>query len=117
MESGTRARPVWLVAVGLALGVWLAGAYLPALSSAWVTLNLLTAAGQPHIVSLPMAYPEVGIDGHTVVSLVGVLFIVGGVTRWATYLTKAATPDSPPAMGLDSGVNAAPRSNYQQSVG
>lgn len=94
MEPGTRARPVWLVAVALALGVWLGGAYLPALSSVWVTLNILTPAGQPHIVGLPLAYPEVGIDGHTVVSLVGVLLIVGGVTRWATYLTKATDPNA-----------------------
>ncbi|ORW03360.1 MULTISPECIES: hypothetical protein [Mycobacterium] len=118
METAARSRPVWLAAVRLALAIWFVGAYIPVLSSAWVSLNILTAAAQPHIATFPMAYPAVGIDAHTVVSLIGLILIIGGVTRWVTYLTKAEPAHAVPAApGRDPAAPApppaAPRTAYQ----
>lgn len=59
---------------------------MPALSSGLVEMNLLVAAGQPRLVSLPYAYPAVGIDGHTLVSLCGVLVLLSV----ATYIVDRA---------------------------
>lgn len=63
------------------LTAWGLCAYMPALSSALVKMNLLVAAGQPQLVTLPYAYPAVGIDGHTIVSLCGVLILASVVTH------------------------------------
>lgn len=89
MEAGRRHRSWWLIAVVVATLIWLLGAYLPAVSNVWVALNVLTPAGQPDAATLPLAYPAVGVDPHTVVSLVGLLLIIGASVRWLTYLQKA----------------------------
>ncbi|MEB3022959.1 MULTISPECIES: hypothetical protein [Mycolicibacter] len=89
MAAGGSNRPWWLGAVIVACVVWGLGAYFPAISNVWVLLNVLTPAGQPSLATFPLAYPAVGVDANTLVSLVGLLFVIGGTTRWITYLTKA----------------------------
>lgn len=106
VENGAaeRGRAAWLLAVFASLAVWVVGAYSPAVSSTWVDLNLLTAAGKPHLVRLPYAYPAVGVDAHTLASLVGVLLIVAAVTRCLTYMRQVHHPapemNSAPSSGV-----------------
>lgn len=69
------------VATIIGLTAWGLCAYVPALSSGLVLLNVLVAAGQPQLVSLPYAYPAVGMDGHTIVSLCGVLVLAAVATH------------------------------------
>lgn len=107
MEVGRQNRRWWLLAVVGALVLWLLGAYLPAVSNVWVMLNVLTPAGQPGAATLPLAYPAVGVDPRTVVSLAGLLLVTGATVRWMTYLRKAE-PDAtagagPPAARPDAG--------------
>ncbi len=87
-----RGRAAWPLAVLATLALWLAGAYSPGVSSTWVNLNLLTAAGRPHLARLPYAYPAVGVDGHTLASLLGVLLIVAALTRCLTYMKQIHHP-------------------------
>ncbi|MUL61177.1 MULTISPECIES: hypothetical protein [unclassified Mycolicibacterium] len=87
-----RGRAAWLLAVFATLALWLVGSYWPGMSSTWVDLNLLTAAGRPHLARLPYAYPAVGVDGHTLASLLGVLMIVAALTRCLTYMRQIHHP-------------------------
>lgn len=98
MGTGGTGRPWWMAAIVLALIVWALGAYVPAISSVWVLLNIATPAGQPNIVAFPLAYPAVGVDAHTLVSLLGLLFVIGGTIRWITYLSKANPGFAPMAV-------------------
>lgn len=97
MEAGRRHRRWWLIAVVAATLGWFLGAYLPAVSNVWVALNVLTPAGQPSAAALPLAYPAVGVDPHTVVSLLGLLLMIGASVRWLTYLQKAEREIMPAA--------------------
>jgi hypothetical protein len=85
-------RAWWLFAVLATVLVWLIGAYVPALSNFWVELNLITPAGRPHLAVLPLDYPAVGIDVHTLCSLSGVVVIVAAVTRWISYFERHTPP-------------------------
>ena len=94
--------PTWARAMVFTLGLWIIGAYLPQLSSFWVQLNVLVGAGKPHLFTLPLAYPAVGIDLHTLASLSGLLLVIGAATRWLTYIehawhTEDPGPPHPPA--------------------
>lgn len=69
------------VATIIGLTAWALCAYVPALSSRLVALNVLVASGQPQLMSLPYAYPAVGMDGHTIASLCGVLILASVATH------------------------------------
>ncbi len=97
--AAPRSRRAWLVVTVAATILWFIGAYIPALSNIWVGLNVLAPAGQPHRITFPFAYPAVGVNGHTAASLLGLLLILGAITRWLTYLQRHTPPpsESPPA--------------------
>lgn len=84
-------RPWWLVAVIAALAVWFIGSYLPAVSNLWVSINILAPAGQRHLLTFPLAYPAVGVDLHTLLSLIGLLIILCAALRWVTYLERVGS--------------------------
>ncbi|KMO82600.1 hypothetical protein [Mycolicibacterium chlorophenolicum] len=86
MDTTRKARRWWLIAATLSIVAWFLGAYLSPVSNLWVWLNLLTPAGHPHLTVLPLAYPAVGIDGHTLTSLFGLVLVIGAATRWISYL-------------------------------
>lgn len=99
MGSVTPRKYRWLIAPASTTVIWLIGAYIPALSNIWVTLNVLVPAGAPRRMTFPLAYPAVGIDGHTTASLIGLLLIIGATTRWISYLElfTPTPPDATPA--------------------
>jgi len=99
MGSATPRRHGWLITPALCTAIWLAGAYMPALSNLWVTLNILVPAGHPRRMTFPLAYPAVGIDGNTIASLIGLLLLIAATTRWISYLerfTPQPAPTAPP---------------------
>lgn len=86
MDTTRKVRRWWLIAAMLTVVAWFLGAYLSPVSNLWVWLNLLTPAGHPHLTVLPLAYPAVGVDGHTLTSLFGLVFVIAAATRWISYL-------------------------------
>lgn len=96
-----------------ASAMWLIGAYIPALSNAWVDLNVLTPAGRPHRLTFPFAYPAVGIDGHALCSLIGLLLVIGALTRWVTYLERYTPPPLLPAPTAESPTPTALAATHQ----
>ncbi|MDD4865568.1 MAG: hypothetical protein PHQ28_00060 [Mycobacterium sp.] len=92
MDDQHRPRMWWLLAVIATAAAWLVGAYMPSVSSVWVRLNVLTAAGHRHLAALPFAYPAVGVDGDTLCSLLGVLLIVAAAVRWISYFERHTPP-------------------------
>lgn len=92
--QGRAAKP-WLTAATIAAVVWLLGCYVPSVSNIWAQLNIIAPAGTPHLISMPLAYPAVGISPHTLCSLLGVLLVLGALTRWATYWQLDSTPPAP----------------------
>lgn len=116
MDPARPRRRSWLL-VTAAAAVWILGAYIPTLSNLWVTLNILAPAGQPHAATFPMAYPPVGVDGHTLCSLLGLLLVLGAAVRWITYLERytppppAPAPLLPPAPATPAPAAPAPRPN------
>lgn len=106
MDTTGKGRRWWLVAVVIIVVAWFLGAYLSPVSNLWVWLNLLTPAGRPHLTTLPLAYPAVGVDGHTLMSLFGLVLLVAAAVRWVSYLELFNPPPSPePGM---TGPNANP---------
>ena len=99
METTPKARRWWLITAVLTAVAWFLGAYLSPVSNLWVWLNLLTPAGHPHLTVLPLAYPAVGIDGHTLVSLLGLVLVIAAATRWLSYL-ELFNPPAAPADGM-----------------
>lgn len=99
MGSAAPRKHGWLIAPAATTVIWLFGAYIPALSNIWVMLNVLVPAGHPRLMTFPLAYPAVGIDGHTMASLIGLLLIIGATTRWISYLElfTPTPPDAAPA--------------------
>lgn len=99
MGSAAPRKYGWLTAPAATTVIWLFGAYIPALSNIWVMLNVLVPAGHPRLMTFPLAYPAVGIDGHTMASLIGLLLIIGATTRWISYLElfTPTPPDAAPA--------------------
>jgi hypothetical protein len=98
MDTTRKARRWWLIAAILTVVAWFLGAYLSPVSNLWVWLNLLTPAGHPHLTVLPLAYPAVGVDGHTLISLFGLVFVIAAATRWISYL-ELFNPPATPAEG------------------
>ena len=92
METAQQGRIWWLITAAATLLAWLVGAYLPPVANLWVELNLITPAGQPHLAAFPYDYPAVGIDGHTLCSLAGIVIMVAAVTRWISYLERHTPP-------------------------
>ncbi len=89
----------WRTAVLAAAIIWLIGSYLPSISNYWAQLNLIAPAGQTHLLTLPLAFPKVGVDLSTLCSLLGALIIIGAVVRWFTYL-QFQTPEPITEAGL-----------------
>lgn len=80
--------PLWLITTLAALLIWFIGAYMPALSNIWVQLNILAPAGKPHLFTFPLAYPAIGIDLHTLLSLIGAVLMLCAVATWFSYLER-----------------------------
>jgi hypothetical protein len=68
----------------------LCGAYIPSVSNLLVEWNLIVPAGKPQLVTLPFAYPAVGVDIQTLASLTGLLLFICAIHRWITYIEHAA---------------------------
>lgn len=96
--AGKHSRP-WKNAVLVAVLLWVVGCYVPSISNAWAELNLIAPAGQRHLITLPLAFPGVGVDASTLCSLLGALIVVGAVVRWITYL-QWDVPDQTSPVGL-----------------
>lgn len=84
-----QARPWWFIATLTVFGIWLIGAHISQISNIWVSLNLIVPAGKPHLFTLPLAHPAVGVDLHTLSSLAGLLLIASAITTWISYLHRA----------------------------
>ncbi|WP_100514051.1 hypothetical protein [Mycobacteroides abscessus] len=87
-----------LIGPAAILVIWFLGAYLPWMSSNWVFLNVLVAAGKPQLFTLPLAYPAVGMDGHTISSLLGLMVCASVLCAVLAHIhaigsAEAATPD------------------------
>lgn len=85
-------RPVLVLTLG-----WLVGAHISAISNIWVRMNLIVPAGQAHIVTFSYAQPAVGVDGHTLFSLAGLLMIVAVIATWFAMIERAGTVKAAPA--------------------
>lgn len=59
------------------LGAWVLTCYWPSMSALWCQLGLLAPAGQPHLFSLPWAYPAVGWTTGTLLVDLGVIVCLG----------------------------------------
>ncbi|SIH22066.1 Uncharacterised protein [Mycobacteroides abscessus subsp. abscessus] len=84
----------WIHTAGAVLLLWVIGAYVPAISNVWVTLNLVVPAGEPSMFTFPLAYPAVGADMNTLTSLAGLLLLICPTIAWFTYIERAAQPEA-----------------------
>lgn len=106
----------FLYGAGAVLALWLAGVFFERSSNFLVEMSLLVSSRKPHFLTLP--YVGTGMTVRTIMALVGVMFVVGGVGALLEYFTdhgegvndppprpaKESIPDSPmppmPPMGM-----------------
>ncbi|OHU47222.1 hypothetical protein BKG82_26570 [Mycobacteroides chelonae] len=88
-------RPWWFIATLAVLGIWLVGAHISQISNIWVSLNLIVPAGKPHLFTLPLAHPAVGVDLRTLTSLAGLAMIASAIATWISYLHRAPITSEP----------------------
>lgn len=83
-----------LIGPAAILVIWFLGAYLPWMSSNWVYLNVLVAAGKPQLFTLPLAYPAVGMDGQTLASLIGLMLCASVLCAVLAHVHAIGTAES-----------------------
>lgn len=83
-----RRVPLWLITTIAALLIWFIGSYMPAVSNIWVQLNILAPAGKSHLLTFPLAYPAIGVDLHTLLSLLGAILVLCAAATWISYLER-----------------------------
>lgn len=79
--------------------VWLASSYAPSISAFWCTIGMLAPAGQPHLFSLPGAYPAVGWTVPTLLVDTAVLIAVSVLVHAVTQLRSETATDEDDKQG------------------
>ncbi|SIE17714.1 hypothetical protein [Mycobacteroides abscessus] len=97
MLTLTNSKTPWLKPVLILTLVWLVGAHISAISNVWVRMNLIVPAGKAHIITFSYAQPAVGVDGHTLLSLAGLLLVAAVIVTWFAMIERAGTVKPPPA--------------------
>lgn len=89
------------------VGVWFALTFWEVGSNGLVRLGLLVSSQKPHLLTLP--FQDTGVTFRTIISVLGVGLVVGGVYGYARYIHSHAPGETLPPPAASHIVDPAPQ--------